>query len=255
LPSPDSYSEEDVESNKFVGEIEEIIKSTGGLCAFYCESIIGCGGQIVLPSGYLAGLYNATRNAGGLCIADEVQVGFGRIGEKFWGFELQDVIPDIVVIGKPMGNGHPLAAVVTTKEIAERFNTGMEYFSSFGGNPVSCEIGKAVLEVIEKENLQEHARQTGNYFKTQLNNLKEKYPVIHDVRGFGLFLGVELIRDGEPATGYTKELIEFMKVKGILLSSDGPYNNVIKIKPPMTFNKSNVDNVVSWMETFLSNGK
>ena len=252
LPSPDSYSDEEVKNGTFVEQMKEIIRSAGGISAFYCESIIGCGGQIVLPKGYLAGLYEATRQAGGLCIADEVQVGFGRIGEKFWAFELQEVIPDIVVIGKPIGNGHPMAAVVTTKEIADKFNTGMEYFSSFGGNPVSCEIGKAVLDVLEKENLQEHARQTGNYFKTELNLLKAKYPVIQDVRGFGLFLGVELVKDGIPATSYTKDLLEFMKQNGILLSSDGPFNNVIKIKPPMTFNKSNVDSVVSMMDNFLN---
>ncbi len=237
--------------------IQQIKNKNEGLGAFYCESIIGCGGQVVLPVGYLKNIYASVRKAGGLCIADEIQVGFGRTGNAFWGFELQDVIPDMVVIGKPMGNGHPIAAVVTTAEIADRFNTGMEFFSSFGGNPVSCVIGKAVLEVIEDEDLQDHALKTGEAFRNMLQELQQRYPVIGDVRGYGLFIGVELIEDDEksPATSLAKQVIEAMKDKQILLSTDGPHNNVLKIKPPLPFDRSNAERVVSELDAVLSKNR
>jgi len=252
MPSPDSYTNDEIQANQFADDFRQLVENTDGIAAFYSETIVGCGGQVVLPEGYLKGIYREARDIGAICIADEIQVGFGRVGDAFWAFELQDVVPDIVVVGKPIGNGHPMAALITTKEIAEKFNTGMEFFSSFGGNPVSCEIGKAVLSVIEKEHLQEHARQVGNYFKTELKKLQGKYSIIKDVRGYGLFLGVELVNEGKPATDITKSLIEFMKQNGVLLSSDGPANNVIKIKPPMTFDKSNVDEVVSKMDGYLT---
>ncbi len=246
------YKYEDPEAGvKYAMQIDEVIKQVPPLAAFYCESIIGCGGQVTLPKGYLPYIYEKTRAAGGLCIADEVQVGFGRVGEAFWAFQLQDVVPDIVVIGKPMGNGHPLAAVVTTKKIADTFNNGMEYFSSFGGNPVSCAIGEAVLDVIETEGLQQNALETGNYFKAELERLSGIFPLIGDVRGYGLFLGVELVEDRknmEPATLKAREIIEMMKESGILLSTDGPFNNVLKIKPPMTFTKTNVDTVINKLD-------
>lgn len=249
LPSPSTYS--DLEISKSEEELAHAIDQQGEIAALYCESIVGCGGQVVLPEGYLKGMYRVTRDAGGLCIADEVQVGFGRVGETFWAFELQGVVPDIVVIGKPMGNGHPMAAVVTTRPIADAFDNGMEYFSSFGGNPVSCEIGNAVLRVIENEKLQQHAKEVGEYFKSRLADLARSHPIISDVRGHGLFLGVELTAERAPATQLTRELIEYMKSQGILLSSDGPDNNVLKIKPPMTFNRSNVDTVIAGIDAFL----
>ena len=221
---------------------------------FYAESIIGCGGQVVLPQGYLQGIYDRVRQRGGLCIADEVQVGFGRVGETFWGFELQSVVPDLVVMGKPMGNGHPLAAVVTTHKIAEAFDTGMEFFSSFGGNPVSCEIGKAVLRVLDQEDLQNHALEVGQEFKRALQTLQKDYECIGDVRGYGLFLGIEFVEDRDSKTPWAagaKEVVELMKGKGVLLSTDGPDNNVIKIKPPLPFSKENVEQVVWGMEHVL----
>jgi len=207
----------------------------------------------MLPAGYLKNIYDETRKSGGLCIADEVQVGFGRLGERFWGFELHGVIPDIVVMGKPMGNGHPIAGVITTREIADAFNNGMEYFSSFGGNPVSCEVGKAVLEVIEDEGLQEHANETGGYLKDLFINLQNDHPLIGDVRGNGFFLGIELIEDTEltPATAKAKETIEKMKVRQILLSTDGPNNNILKIKPPMPFNRTNAEQLVENLNSVL----
>lgn len=224
--------------------IETMARQGKKPAAFICESLLSCGGQIVLPDGYLTAVYAAVRAAGGVTIADEVQVGFGRVGSHFWGFELQDIVPDIVTMGKPMGNGHPLAAVVTTPEIAASFNTGMEYFNTYGGNPVSCAVGTAVLDVIEAEGLQAHAAEIGRYLLTQLRPLKEHFPLIGDVRGRGLFLGIELVRDRhtkEPAASEARAIVEHMKEAGILLSTDGPLHNVIKIKPPLPFNRQDAD--------------
>jgi 4-aminobutyrate aminotransferase-like enzyme len=197
-----------------------------------------------LAPGFLKSAYEQTRAAGGICIADEVQIGMGRVGEHFWGFELHGVIPDIVTIGKPIGNGHPLAAVVTTPEIAQSFLTGMEYFNTFGGNPVSAAIGQAVLDVVADQGLQANAQKMGNYLMDSVRALASKIPVIGDVRGSGLFIGVELVLDQktqEPATAITAQLLEFAKNQGVFLSSDGPANNVLKIKPPMIISKTDVD--------------
>ena len=156
---------------------------------------MGCGGQITPPLSFFEKAYEYIRNEGGLCIADEVQIGFGRLGKKFWGFEFQNVIPDIVTLGKSIGNGHPLSVVVTNKKIANCFNNGMEYFNSFGGNPVSCAIGHAVLNVIEEEELQKNAERTGRLLKNMLLELKKRHSVIGDVRGEGLFLGIEFVKN------------------------------------------------------------
>jgi len=210
--------------------------------AFICESIISCGGQIELPEKFLELAYASVRKAGGLCIADEVQVGCGRIGQTFWGFQLHGVIPDIVTIGKPIGNGHPLAAVVCTREVADAFANGMEYFNTFGGNPVSCAIGTEVLRVIRDEGLRENALKTGNYLKTELQKMQKEFPVIGDVRGQGLFLGIELT-DSKlmPQTDKAAYLANRMKELGVLMSTDGLDVNVMKIKPPMVFSMSHAD--------------
>jgi 4-aminobutyrate aminotransferase-like enzyme len=213
--------------------------------ALICESIISCGGQIELPARYLELAYGAVRNAGGVCIADEVQVGCGRVGKQFWGFQLHGVIPDIVTIGKPIGNGHPLAAVVCTRKVADAFANGMEYFNTFGGNPVSCAIGTEVLRVIREESLQENALVTGNYLKAELRRMQEEFPVIGDIRGQGLFLGIELT-DGElnPQTEKAAYLANRMKELGILMSTDGKDVNVMKMKPPMVFTKEHASQLL-----------
>lgn len=232
--------------------LELIKKHSGSIAAFNAEPIVGCGGQVPLAKGYLNAIYPAIREQGGICISDEVQVGFGRLGEVFWGYELYDVIPDIVVIGKPMGNGHPMGAVITTDAIASSFEKGPEFFSSFGGNPVSCAIGLAVLEVIENEKKQEHALQTGEYLKKQLRNLQMKHKTIGDVRGHGLFLGMEMIdEEGSPNTELAGFLKNSLRENLILVGTDGPYDNVIKIKPPLTFNKFDVDELVAQISTIL----
>ena len=235
------------------GKIEEIKNYGRGLSAFIAESIVSCGGQIVLPDNYLKTAYAYVREAGGVCIADEVQVGFGRVGKKFWGFELQDVIPDIVTMGKPIGNGHPLAAVACTPEIANAFANGMEYFNTFGGNPVSSAIGLEVLKVIKDERLQENALDIGDYLKEEFRHLQRKYPVIGDIRGEGFFLGIELIEsDRIPATDKTAYLADRMKAHGILISVDGPQNNVLKIKPPMCFDKTNANDLLYYFEKIVN---
>lgn len=232
--------------------IIDIKRNGKGVSAFIAESMVSCGGQIELPDNYLQTAYGYVREAGGVCIADEVQVGFGRIGKKFWGFELQNVVPDIVTMGKPIGNGHPLAAVVCTPEIAEAFANGMEYFNTFGGNPVSTAIGLEVLKIIQEENLQENALQIGNYLKDSFTTLQSRYPMIGDIRGEGFFLGIELVLPGKiPATVQTAYLANRMLAHGILMSVDGPQNNVLKIKPPMCFNTKNAEELVSHFEKIM----
>ena len=178
------------------------------------------------------------REAGGLVIVDEVQTGFGRVGNHMWAHGPQGVVPDIVTLGKPIGNGHPMAAVVTTPEIAKAFANGMEFFSSFGGNPVSAAVGLAVLDVIEQEKLQAKARVTGDHLKLQFEALMRNHQIIGHVRGEGLFLGVELVCDRktlEPATEEADRIANHLRNNGVLISTDGPFDNVLKIKPPMTF--------------------
>jgi 4-aminobutyrate aminotransferase-like enzyme len=235
--------------------IENLENGNRSPAAFIGESLLGCGGQIVLPDGYLQAVYGQVRAAGGVCIADEVQVGFGRVGSHFWGFEAQGVVPDIVTLGKPIGNGHPLAAVITTRAVADSFANGMEYFNTFGGNPVSCAVGAAVLDVIEQEKLQANAQQVGGRLRAGLRALQEKYPLIGDVRGMGLFIGVELVKDREtlePAAWEASYIIERMKAHGILLSTDGPLHNVLKLKPPLVFTEENADFLVETLDKVLA---
>lgn len=263
VPMPDGYrglykANDPFAAKKYAMYVEEVIQQVqhrgDNIAAFIGESLLGCGGQIVLPDGYLAEVYQYVRNAGGVCIADEVQVGFGRVGTSFWGFETQDVVPDIVTMGKPIGNGHPLAAVVTTPEIAASFDNGMEYFNTFGGNPVSCAIGLSVLDVIEDEHLQTNALHVGNYLLQGLRQLMDKHTLIGDVRGLGLFIGIELVLDREtlePAPLQASYIANRMRERGILLSTDGPFHNVLKIKPPLVFNKENTDFLVTTLDEIL----
>ena len=235
--------------------LDKIHNNGKQVSAFIAEPIMGCGGQLIPPAGFFSDACQLVRDAGGLCIADEVQIGFGRMGDHYWGFETQGIIPDIVTLGKSMGNGHPISAVVTTREIADRFNNGMEYFNSIGGNPVSCAVGQAVLTVIEEEKLQHNALEVGDSLKSLLTKLKQKYAIIGDVRGNGLFLGIELVKDRktlEPAAAEADHIVNEMKGKGILLSTDGPDHNVIKVKPPMVFSRENALSLVETLDTILS---
>jgi 4-aminobutyrate aminotransferase-like enzyme/Ser/Thr protein kinase RdoA (MazF antagonist) len=260
IPLPDSFRGKyrgQHAGSKYAAEVDEILSSLvkKGLkpAAMIEESIVSCGGQVNLPEGFLKAAYANVRAHGGLCIADEVQTGFGRVGSHFWAFELHGVIPDIVTLGKPFGNGHPLGAVVCTPHVADVFANGMEYFNTFGGNPVSCAIGNAVLEVIKNEELQANALQLGNYLKENFIKLASHYQVIKDVRGSGLFLGLEFCDDDlRPQPMLTSYLVNEMKAHGILMSIDGADNNVLKIKPPMCINKNDADQILDCMDIILS---
>ena len=233
-----------------IDDIHQQHKKVGG---FIIEPIISCGGQVALPSGFLQEAYQKVRKAGGLCISDEVQTGIGRMGKTFWGFQLHDVVPDIVTIGKPLGNGHPIAAVACTKEVAQKFANGMEFFNTFGGNPVSCAIATEVLREVKREKLQENALAIGEYLKSELKKLSKKFPIIGEVRGQGLFLGIELVdQELHPLAEKTAYVINRMKEFGILMSSDGPDHNVIKIKPPLTFTKENAKEVLFYLQKVLA---
>lgn len=238
------------EVKKCIEQVHDKGRKVGGLIV---EPIISCGGQIELPDGFLKQAYAYIREAGGICISDEVQVGCGRVGKTFWGFQLYDVVPDIVTIGKPLGNGHPLAAVACTQEVADKFANGMEYFNTFGGNPVSCAIGTAVLRVVKDEKLQQNALEIGAYLKTTLNELAEEFPIIGDVRGQGLFLGIEFVdKEMRPLAAHADYTINRMKDHGILMSTDGPDNNVLKIKPPIVFTKDNAEELIFYLKKILA---
>jgi 4-aminobutyrate aminotransferase-like enzyme/Ser/Thr protein kinase RdoA (MazF antagonist) len=261
---PDDYRGPYKRSDAQVGEryaaevaaLVKLVASRGRrLAAFFAETAPSVGGQLILPKGYLASVYDHVHKGGGLCVADEVQTGLGRMGTGFWAFEDQRVVPDIVVMGKPLGNGHPIGAVATTRAIAQAFDNGMEFFSTFGGNTVSCAIGIAVLDVLLDEGLREHAKQVGERMLDGLRRLMDRYAIIGDVRGSGLFVGVELVRDREtlePATDEAAFVVNRMRERGILLGTDGPYDNVIKIRPPMPFDSANADQVVEELEQALT---
>ena len=230
------------EVHKCIDAIQQKGRNVG---AFIIEPIISCGGQVELPEGFLREAYKLVRKAGGICISDEVQTGCGRMGKTFWGFQLHDVTPDIVTIGKPLGNGHPIAAVACTQEVADAFANGMEYFNTFGGNPVSCAIATEVIKTVKRDGLQKNALEVGEFLKTELKELANKFPIIGDVRGQGLFLGIELVDPNlNPLAEQTDYLANRMKDHGILMSTDGPDYNVLKIKPPMVFTRENAEEVV-----------
>ncbi|XP_037116994.1 5-phosphohydroxy-L-lysine phospho-lyase [Syngnathus acus] len=239
--------------------IEEVHKKGRKIAAFFAESMPSVGGQIILPQGYSAKVAKYVRSAGGVFVCDEVQTGFGRVGSHFWAFQLQgaDFCPDIVTMGKPMGNGHPIACVATTVEIARAFTAnGVEYFNTFGGNPVSCAIGLAVLDVIEKEDLRGNAKRVGTRLKDLFTELKTRHQIIGDVRGAGLFIGVELVEDRElrtPATKAAAQVVKRLKVEDrICVSTDGPWESVLKFKPPMCFNMEDAELVVRCIDRILT---
>ncbi|MBW8036423.1 MAG: aminotransferase class III-fold pyridoxal phosphate-dependent enzyme [Planctomycetes bacterium] len=214
--------------------------------AIMIDSIFDCPGTIEAPKGYFQQVYKKVREAGGLVIADEVQSGYCRTG-KWWGFAHDDVVPDIVTLGKPMGAGHPLAAVVTTPEIADKFANESSYFNTFGGNPVSTAVGKAVIDVIDAENILENVARIGAYTRSGLEKLLEKYDVIGDVRGRGLFLSMELVKDRAlktPDAIAAQQMANLMKDEGVILSTHGRYENTLKIRPPMVFNQDNADQLL-----------
>jgi 4-aminobutyrate aminotransferase-like enzyme len=263
-PLPDDYRgahrRDDPEAGaKYAAHVAEILgrlrEEGRGPAAFLTETLPSVAGQIVFPPGYLAAAYRHVRGAGGVCIADEVQTGFARLGTHFWGFEAQDVVPDIVVLGKPMANGFPMGAVVTTPEIAQSFDNGMEFFSTFGGNPVASAAGLAVLDVIEDEGLQAQALRVGRYLSGGLRSLQQRHALIGDVRGSGLFLGVELVSDPvrrEPAAFAARYVVNRLRERGILTGTDGPHENVLKLRPPLVFTERDADAFLAALDAILA---
>jgi 4-aminobutyrate aminotransferase-like enzyme len=253
------YRREDQQAGeKYARHVAEILERTHEerrqVAAFLAETLPSVGGQIVFPPGYLAEAYRHVRAADAVCIADEVQVGFGRLGTHFWGFETQGVVPDIVVLGKPIGNAFPLAAVITTPEIADSFNNGMEFFSTFGGNPVACAAGLAVLDVLEEEHLQQNALRIGTHLISGLKKLQERHPLVGDVRGSGLFLGIDLVLDRntrEAASLQASYIVNRLRDCGILAGTDGPHHNVIKLRPPLVLTGADAELFVRTLDDIL----
>ena len=245
-PYRGAWGRDDADAGKkYADDVKNVLDfaTSGQVAAFIAESIQGVGGVVVFPDGYLKHVYEHVRGAGGVCIADEVQAGFGRTGTHYWGFETQDVIPDIVTMAKGIGNGCPLGAVVTTPKIAAALSQRI-HFNTFGGNPVVCAQGKAVLEVIDREQLQENSLKIGNRILAGLNRLKEKHNLIGDVRGKGLMLGIELVKDRQskkPAKEECAQILEICKEMGLLLGKGGLWGQTIRFSPPMCVNEQDAD--------------
>jgi alanine-glyoxylate transaminase/(R)-3-amino-2-methylpropionate-pyruvate transaminase len=241
---------------KYADDVKDLVQfgTSGKIAGFIAESIQGVGGTVVYPDGYLKHAYAHVRAAGGLCVADEVQTGFGRTGTHFWGFETQGVIPDIVTMAKGIGNGCALAAVVTTPTVAQALAQRI-HFNTFGGNPVVCAQGRAVLEVIEREHLQANSLRVGNYLKAGFERLAAKHSLIGDIRGLGLMLGVELVRDRrtkEPAKEECAAVFEACKDMGLLVGKGGFMGNTLRIKPPMIFSASDADFLLAVLDEALA---
>ena len=245
-------------AQKYAQQVDEAIANIHAkgtqLAGFIAETFPSVGGQIIPPTGYLAAVYDKVRAAGGICIADEVQTGLGRLGDYYFAFEHQKVTPDIVVLGKPIGNGHPIGVVITTQAIADSFANGIEYFSTFGGSTLSCRIGAEVLDIVEDEGLQANAQAMGNRLLTGLKELQDKHPAIGDVRGMGLFIGVELVTDQdsrEPATALADHVLNRLREMRILIGTEGPADSILKIRPPLTITAADIDAILQALHTCL----
>lgn len=263
VPSPNSYRGEHrgIDASKYAPEavaiIEGLVAQGYPPAAFICEPFYGNAGGMALPDGYLKAVYAAVRAAGGLAIADEVQVGYGRTGRWFWAFEQQGVVPDIVCVAKAMGNGQPLGAVITSKAIADAYGTQGYFFSSAGGSPVSSVVGLTVLDIIEKEGLQENAVTVGDHIVARINALATRHPLIGTVHGSGLYMGVELVSDRttlEPAVAETAAICERMRELGVIVQPTGDRQNVLKMKPPMCITRESADFFVDMLDRVLTTG-
>ena len=261
VPAPDTYRGRyrgDDAGNCYaqhVHEALELLKSRGiKPAAFVIDTIVSSSGVVAPPPGYLGEIAGIVRNAGALFVADEVQPGFGRTGKHFWGFAADDFVPDIVTMGKPMGNGHPIAAVVARRDLVEAFGYKGDYFNTFGGNPVSCAAALAVLDVIENENLQQNALDVGQHMIDGLWKLADEHACVGDVRGTGLFLALELVADRAqrtPATDLTRTVVNDLRDRGVLTGSIGPDSNIIKLRPPMVLSQADADFMLATLDDSL----
>jgi len=237
----------------YLDEIDRTIESStsGEVAGFIVEPIQGFGGVIPMPEGYLTGAFERIRAAGGLCIVDEIQTGFSRTGDHFWGFQADDVVPDIIVLGKGIGNGFPLSAVVVKREVAEA-TAGKKWFNTYGSNPMSCAAGRAILRAIDEDGTLQNARETGAYLKGKLEALKDKFDVIGDVRGRGLMMGVELVTDRtskKPAEAETARVVETAKDLGVIIGKGGALGNILRINPPLCIQKEDMDVVAEVLDS------
>jgi 4-aminobutyrate aminotransferase-like enzyme len=240
-----------------VSAIERLVSEGRPPAGFICESVYGNAGGMALPDGYLRQVYAAVRAAGGVAISDEVQVGYGRLGEWFWGFMQQDAVPDIVSIAKSVGNGYPLGAVITSRAVADGFRSQGYFFSSTGGSPLSCAIGMTVLDVLRDEGLQENAKRVGTHLKARLQALQDKHPIIGTVHGIGLYLGVEMVRDAEtlePAAEETSAICDRMLELGVIIQPTGDHMNILKTKPPLCIDVEAADFYVDTLDRVLTEG-
>jgi 4-aminobutyrate aminotransferase-like enzyme len=262
VPTPDVYRGEyrgDDAARRYAGHVSEALEllDSRGIkpAAFVIDTIISSGGVVATPPGYLERVAELVREAGAMFIADEVQPGLGRTGRNFWGFEVDELVPDIVTMGKPMGNGHPLAATVTRRELTDEFSRNAHYFNTFGGNPVSCAAGLAVLDVIEQEDLQANALDVGLYLNEGLAELATRVEAIGDIRGDGLFKAVDLVtsRDKrEPATDLAGKVVEGLRRHCVLAGRTGKDDNILKLRPPMVFNRENADYFLQILDEVLT---
>jgi 4-aminobutyrate aminotransferase-like enzyme len=263
IPAPDGYRgkfrrDDPRYADRYAACIDDAVASLDkrgfAPAAFYLDLVLCSNGIMIPPPGYLSTVFKKVRAAGGLCVADEVQSGFGRTGDHLWGFEAHDVVPDIVTLGKPIGNGLSMAAVVTTPAIVASLMQETDFFSTTGGNPVACAVGLAVLDVLEQEGLQERAARVGSLLRSQIEKLAEQHPLIGDVRGAGLFIGVELVRDHttlEPAAKETAAVVNRMRELGVLVGIEGPCGNVLKIRPPLVFDENHALQLTETLERAL----
>lgn len=261
VPAPDVYRglhRGDDAAERYAGHVHDaiaVLRQRGiAPAAFIIDTIVSSSGVVTPPPGYLKGVADIVHEAGALFIADEVQPGFGRTGRHFWGFEADGVEPDIVTMGKPMGNGHPISALVAKRELVERFAGEDSYFNTFGGNPVSCAAALAVLDVIEDEGLQQNAREVGASFTAALWGLAEKHECIGDVRGNGLFIGLELVEDRAtraPATEFTTRVVNELRAGGVLTGSIGPDDNILKLRSPLVLTTEHADFAIGVLANIL----
>jgi 4-aminobutyrate aminotransferase-like enzyme len=258
VPSPDTYRDE-LSAEDYAKQVREAVATLRerGIkpAAFIVDTIISSDGVVTPPSDYLRNAAVTIHAAGGLFIADEVQPGFGRMGEHFWGYQADDFVPDIVTVGKPMGNGHPVAATIARSELVDEFARHSSYFNTFGGNPVSCAAGLAVLDVIENEGLQENALNTGRYLSDGLAELAVKHEAIGDIRGSGFFKAVELVtdRDSKQAdAALAGRVVNGLRQRGVLAGSIGSHDNILKLRPPMVFTRENADHFLGILGEVLA---